>query len=92
MHTGTWPEKIAAPGPTFAPSARRYSTYSGEPAPTRTSGFDRTSVLTTQNRTYPRLQIRIRCGFQRPISTHLAAIGTVHSTRKTAPPKTAARR
>ena len=51
VHTGTWAEKIAVPGPIFAPSARRYSTNSGEPAPTRASGFDRTSVLTTQNRT-----------------------------------------
>ena len=36
--------------------------------------------------------MRICCGFHRPMSTHLAAIGTVHSTRKAAPPNRTARR
>ena len=51
VQMGTWWVKMAAPRPTLAPSARRYSTYSGEPAARKASGFDRTSVLTSQNRT-----------------------------------------
>ena len=31
VHTGTWRVKIATPGPILAPSALRYSVYSGEP-------------------------------------------------------------
>ena len=62
--------------------------YSGEPAITKASGFDRTSVLTIQKRTYARLQMRICWGFHRPMSTHLATIGRVHRTTKATPPKT----
>ena len=51
VHTGTWWAKIATPRPTLAPSALRYSAYSGEPAIRKASGFDRTSVLTIQKRT-----------------------------------------
>ena len=51
VHTGTFREKITTPRPIFAPSARRYSEYSGEPANSRTSGLRWTSVLTSQNRT-----------------------------------------
>src|SRR5450631_3274501 len=78
VHTGTCGEKITTPRPTFAPSALRYSEYSGDPA-NRTSGFARTSVLTVQKRTYPRLQMRICRGFHRPMSIHLARIGRMHT-------------
>ena len=91
VHTGTCRVKIAAPRPTFAPSALRYSEYSGDPA-NRTSGFARTSVLTVQKRTYPRLQMRICCGFHRPTRIHLARIGRMHTPRNNAPPNRADRR
>ena len=62
--------------------------YSGEPAVRKTRGFDLTSVLTTQKRKYSRLQTRICWGFHRPMSTHLARIGSVHKMMKPAPLKT----
>ena len=58
----------------------------------RASGFDRTSVLTIQKRTYARLQMRICRGFHRPMSTHFARIGRLHRTRKPAPPNRTDRR
>src|SRR5687768_99208 len=91
VHTGRLRERIVTPRPTFAPSALRYSTYSGEPA-NRTSGLDRTSVLTVQKRTYARLQTRICRGFHRPTSTHLARIGRVHRPTRHAPPNRTDRR
>ena len=92
VHTGTWWEKTTAPRPTLAPSALRYIRYSGEPAVRKVSGFDRTSVLTSQKRTYARLQMRILVGFHRPTSSHFAPIGRVHTARKAAPPNSTDRR
>src|SRR5918999_5479678 len=83
VQTGTRRERITAPRPIFVPSARRYRTYSGDPA-NRTSGFRWTSVFTTQKRRYAGLQTRIGWGFQRPTSTHFAAIGRRHTPRKAA--------
>src|SRR6516164_11826040 len=88
VQTGTCWVKITVPGPILAPSARRYHVYSGEPTPTKASGFDLISVLTTQKRKYSRLQMRICRGFHLPMSTHLARTGRVHRTMKPAPPKT----
>ena len=88
VQIGTWREKITVPRPTLAPSALRYHVYSGEPTVSMARGFDLTSVLTTQKRKYPRLQMRICWGFHLPMSTHLARIGVVHRTMKPAPPKT----
>ena len=51
VQTGTCLVKITAPGPTLAPSARRYSPYSAEPALNRATGLATSSVLTIQNRT-----------------------------------------
>jgi hypothetical protein len=51
VHTGSWRVKIATPGPILAPSALRYSVYSGEPTARNASGFDLISSLTIQNRT-----------------------------------------
>ena len=84
MHTGTDRERITTPGPIFAPSARRYSVYRGVPMNRRAAGLDRTSVFTIQKRTYARLQRRICCGFQRPMSSHFAAMGTAQTPRNTA--------
>ena len=92
VQIGACREKIAVPRPIFAPSARRYSTYSGEPANSNATRFDRTSVLTIQKRTYARLQTRICCGFHRPMSTHFARIGRAPKTRKAAPPNRTDRR
>ena len=47
----------------------------------RAAGLDRISVLTIQKRTYARLHRRICWAFQRPMSTHFAAIGTAQTTR-----------
>lgn len=91
MHTGTRRDRIRAPRPTLAPSARRYSEYSGVPA-NRTIGFRWTSVLTIQKRTYAGLQTRIRRRVQRPTSSHFRTIGTAHTARKAAPPNTTERR
>src|SRR5512135_1732464 len=91
VHTGTARGKITTPRPIFAPSALRYSRYSGDPA-NMASGLDRISVFTAQNRTYARLQIRISCGRHRPISTHFATIGTVLNPRKVAATNAAERR
>src|SRR5262249_34386690 len=82
VHTGTPREKITTPGPIFAPRALRYSTYRGVPKNRRAAGLDRTSVFTIQKRTYARLHRRICWGFQRPMSSHFAAIGTAQTTRK----------
>ena len=49
---------------------------SGEPVK-KTIGFRLTNVLTTQNLTYARLQIRICFGFQRPIKIHRALFGSI---------------
>src|SRR5919199_2194315 len=84
VHTGTLRERITAPGPIFAPSARRYSVYRGVPMNRRAAGLDRTSVFTIQKRTYARLQRRICWVFQRPTSTHLTVIGTAQTARKAA--------
>src|SRR5437764_13397119 len=82
VHTGTLREKITAPGPIFAPSARRYNVYTGVPMKKRAAGLDRISVLTTQKRTYARLHKRICSAFQRPMSSHFAATGTAETARK----------
>src|SRR6266511_2405633 len=85
VQIGTRREKITTPGPICAPSARRYSEYSGEPTNISAHGFDRTRVFTIQKRTYERLQMRIRAGFHRPMSIHFARIGKMHTPRKPAP-------
>src|SRR5947208_6935429 len=82
VQTGTRRERITTPDPIFAPSVRRYSVYRGVPMNRRAAGLDRTSVLTIQKRTYARLHSRICWAFQRPTSTHFAAIGTTEATRK----------
>src|SRR5437667_12198254 len=84
VHAGTRREKITTPGPIFAPSALRYSTYRGVPKNRRAAGLDRMSVLTIQKRTYARLHRRMCWAFQRPTSTHFAAIGTAQTPRKAA--------
>src|SRR5262245_16402342 len=84
VQTGTRLEKITAPGPIFAPSALRYSTYRGVPKNRRAAGLDRMSVLTIQKRTYARLHRRICRGFQRPTTTHFAAMGTAQTTKNAA--------
>src|SRR2546425_4810378 len=50
----------------------------------RAAALDRMSVLTIQKRTYARLQMRICWAFQRPTSTHFAAIGTALTTTNAA--------
>ena len=52
----------------------------------------RISVLTSQKRKYARLQTRICRGFQRPISSHFARIGSGDRKTKHAPPTTTDRR
>ena len=52
----------------------------------------RTNVLTIQKRTYARLQMRISRGFHRPISTHLARMGSDKQQENSAPPETTDRR
>ena len=91
VHIGTFRERMSTPRPIFAPSALRYSTYKGEPT-NSTRGFDWTSVLTIQKRTYARLQMRICRGFQRPINIHLAKIGKLDIATKPATPSRADRR
>ena len=49
VQTGTVVEKIVTPLPIFAPIARRYHRYSGEPA-NIAHGLVRMSVLTAQSR------------------------------------------
>ena len=56
----------------------------GEPA-NRTSGLERTRVLTSQKRKYLRLQTRICWGLQLPMSIHFTKIGSMHMPRNTAP-------
>src|SRR5262249_3294817 len=82
VHTGTRREKITTPGPIFAPRALRYSTYRGVPNNRRAAGLDRTSVFTTQKRTYARLHRRLCRGFHGPTSTPFGVMGTAHTTRK----------
>src|SRR5262249_19788829 len=84
VQTGTCGDKITTFRPIFAPNARRYNTYIGEPA-NRTTGLNRTSVLTSQKRKYPRLQKRICWGCQRPMRVHFARIGRMHMPRNPAP-------
>jgi hypothetical protein len=91
VQTGMWLDRIRTPRPIFAPSARRYSVYSGDPL-NSTSGFAVTSVLTNQKRTYARLQMRICRGFHRPISAHFTRIGKPHMARKINAPTTTDRR
>ncbi|CAM5291070.1 hypothetical protein SHIRM173S_09423 [Streptomyces hirsutus] len=55
VQTGTERERIVTPLPIRAPSARRYSTYSGFPTK-MTIGFAWSSTLTTQKRKYVMLQ------------------------------------
>jgi hypothetical protein len=90
--TGTCLARIVTPRPIRAPRARRYSTCSGEPPKKTTRGLMRTSVLTTQNRTYARLQTGMSRGVQRPMSSHLAAIGVTIVPSRTRPPNATARR
>src|SRR5437879_6558662 len=82
VQTGTRREKITTTGPILAPSARRYSVYRGVPMKRRAAGLDRVSVLTIQKRRYAGLHSRICSAFQRPTSTHFAAIGTPQTTKK----------
>jgi hypothetical protein len=91
VQTGTFLEKIATSRPICTPSAFRYSTNNGEPA-NSTSGFDRTSALTTQKRKYARLQIRIRWGFHLPIRVHFTRTGKAHTAAKPAAQNDTARR
>src|SRR5436309_15796277 len=58
----------------------------------RAAGLDRMSVLTIQKRRYARLHRRICWAFQRPTSTHFAAIGMAQTTRKAALPARTNRR
>src|ERR1043166_6320676 len=81
---GTRREKITTPGPILAPKALKYITYRGVPKNRRGAGLDRMSVFTIQKRTYARLHRRMCWALQRPMSTHLAAIGTAQSPRKAA--------